>query len=60
MCKRSDIELIMLVRQAVEQMVLNSEATIDPKVHHEYLHLIDELKAEIERTVQNSDRGFVS
>ena len=30
-------------------MVLNSESTIDPEVHHEYLHLID-------GTVQ--DEGF--
>jgi hypothetical protein len=30
MYKQSDLELIMLVRQAVEQMILNSESTIDP------------------------------
>jgi len=47
---RSDIEQIMLVRQAIEHLLAGPTGTADSERYQEYLRLVDEWKAEIERT----------
>lgn len=48
MCKRSDLAQIMLVRRAIEQLISESAGTAATATFQEYLHVIDELKSEIE------------
>jgi hypothetical protein len=48
MCSRSDIEQIMLVRRAIEHLLMESMGAADFELFQEYLRLVDELKVEIE------------